>query len=264
MSDRRLDRLAKALTGRERAILALHSYKSGAAWKPPQVRLSSFETAEYNRLVDIMNFANGEVADIILLLGEQVTQEELRLIVLRLLRARAQERYAVKLYLDECVPQPVTESEAAKRKKAPPAGWQVLPDADADEVALLLDDRRTLERLVSRGAFIDLPLDLQDLPEEPETAEDEVRLVAKAVQCGLESIWVQLCACEELLTEYAREFNGEDVLIPKMRERADETGSEIMVLVEEFRRYAGAWELPKDHSDATALLRQAEQRVLSR
>ena len=262
VTDRRLDRLMTALSGRERAIMALQSYKSGADWNPPYVKLSPYDVAEYNRLIDIMRFANTEVADIILLLGEQVTQAELRFAALKLLRARARERYLVKQYLSECVPEPVTESEAAKRKKVPVAGWQVFPDEDADEVAVLREDRKALERLLSRGGWVELPLDLEDVPLEPETGDDEVRLLGCVVRDDLGSLWVQLRACEDVLATYAQEFNGEDVLIPKMRERADETRARIVALAEDFRPYAGAWELPEDHSEATARMRELAGMVL--
>ena len=69
-------------------------------------------------------------------------------------------------------------------------------------------------------------------------------------------------ACEDLAAEYAREFNGEDVLIPKMRDKAEDTRARITELAEEFRPYAGAWELPEGHDEATARMRELEERVL--
>lgn len=95
-AERRLDRLTDALTPRQKAILFLHEYKVDNTRDPRDVvRLAQGQTTEFNRYIDILRFVNGDLADIVLILREQVAQQELRFAYLQAMRIAGHARCGV-------------------------------------------------------------------------------------------------------------------------------------------------------------------------
>ncbi len=79
-SDARLDRLLPGLSARERVLLMLRDFKA----EKPQDRLllntaPDRQATEVNWLIGLMNAANGDLAHLILIIGERAGQESLRL-----------------------------------------------------------------------------------------------------------------------------------------------------------------------------------------
>lgn len=207
---RRLERLYPALTGKEAAKLDLANYKAHRPYDSLVANaLQSGQIVEYNHLVGIMNLVNGELADVMLVVREQVTQQALRLAWLSEMSERAQDAWIVRRFLDECTREPITESELAKRKKKPPTqGFDVRPDDDADEVELLRKNRELITVLLDRHAVeLKLPLDLPEDGEEVRTDEPLglARLLAATMQGGLEACWTQLQAVRITIDEYAED-----------------------------------------------------------
>jgi hypothetical protein len=262
-AERRLERLTAALTARERAILFLQAYKAGETTDPYDEVRSGIDR-EYERLMDIVRFVNGELADCVLIIREQVTQAELRLAWMEQAHRHAGDLALVREYLDACVPVPITKRQLTRhRGKRPAQGFDVRRDDDADEVALLLKNRAAIDVLLRGGVRIELPLDLTTaLPDEPETLLDMLRAVAASLRDGLQSYWSQLAAIETVAAEYGQEFDGEDPLKPACREYVDDAKASIESARQGLLRFIGPWELSDDEGRSLAATRALAVRVL--
>lgn len=244
MNDRRLEKVLQALSRRERALLFLREYKDGTNQDPGAVAfLAAKERHEYARLIDVIRFCNGELADIVLIVREQVTTEEMRFNALRLM---------VK---------PVTEVEAKARKRAPKCGFDV---RDPDEAAVLKEDRQLALKLTARGYRLTLPFDLAgEISADPKNGAETVRLIAATVRDNLASYWKQLKAVDVVLAECAEEFDGEDPLKPQLRAYLDDALKRTEACKDELLEYIGDWELPDDLGEALALTRKLGERALN-
>jgi hypothetical protein len=116
--EQRLDRLLPALSPQERAVLMLRDLKSE---KPQDRQLLNTapdrQTPELNRLIGLMNAANGDLAHLIAIIRERVRQEDLRFGWLAWARLCALEMWAVRARFYVCAREPVTESEYRKREQ---------------------------------------------------------------------------------------------------------------------------------------------------
>ena len=236
-----MEKVMQALSGRERALLFLREYKDGTNMDPGGVGvafLSHHEHREYARLIDLIRFCNNELADIVLIVKEQVTQEELRFEALEQMRSNAEDLWVIGRYLKECVPAPVTAEEKQSRK--------------------------LVQKLVGRGRRYRLPFDVAaPLSEEPKDGEECARTITIIIRDRLRSCWVQLKAVDVVLAEYTEEFHGEDPLKPQIRQFLDDALARCVALKNELQEYVGAWELPDDLGEALALTRKLGERVLT-
>ncbi len=158
-----MDKVLHALSGKERTILFLREYKDGVTAEPNASFLTGREFDEYRRLYNIIRFCNDELGDLVLILREQVTEEELRFNAMRLMVIHADDLWLLGQYVEECVPEPVTQSEAKEGKREPRCGLYVYDDDRADDVAVMQEDRRMIGKITGRGYRLKLPLGLSDV-----------------------------------------------------------------------------------------------------
>lgn len=240
VGSKRLEKVLTALSGRERAILFLREYKDGTNLDPGGAGvafLTAKEHNEYARLISLIQFCNDELADIVLIVREQLAQEELRFLALEQMRKTADDLWLIGRYLSECVPKPVTAEEKESRK--------------------------LLQKLVGRGRRYRLPFDVAaPRSENPKDGEETARTITIIIRDRLVSCWVQLKAEDVVLAEYGEEFRGEDPLKPPLREFLDDALARCIALKDDLQEYAGAWELPDDPGDALTLTRKLAERVL--
>ena len=114
----RLNRLLPALGANERAVLMLRDFKA----ERPQNR-QLLDTApvaqaeELNRLIGLMNAANGDLAHLIVMIGQQARQEDLRFGLLQWTRMCALEMWAVRAQFNSNTREAITESEYRQREE---------------------------------------------------------------------------------------------------------------------------------------------------
>lgn len=117
-SEARLDRLLPALSAKERAILMLRDFK---AEKPQDRQLlhtaPDAQAPALNRLIGMMNAANGDLAHILVIIHERVKQEELRFSWLAWARRCAMEMWAVRAHFNLSAREAITESDYREREK---------------------------------------------------------------------------------------------------------------------------------------------------
>jgi hypothetical protein len=136
LSDRRLGRLLPALSAQERVLLMLRDSK---AEKPQDRQLLNTapdrQTSELNRLIGMMNAANGDLAHLIVIIRERVRQDDLRLDWLQWARICALEMWAVRAHFNVSAREAITESEYHKREEED--ARELLP---IDECAMILTE----------------------------------------------------------------------------------------------------------------------------
>jgi hypothetical protein len=117
-TDRRLDRLLSALSAKERAILTLRDFKAGKDQDRALLHAApERQTFALNRLIGLMNAANGDLAHVIVIIHERVRQDELRLSWLQWARMCALEMWGARAHFCISGKEAVTESEYGKREQ---------------------------------------------------------------------------------------------------------------------------------------------------
>lgn len=117
-ADKRLDRLLPALSAQERAIMMLRDFKAGESQDRTLLNTApDGQAKELNRLIGLMNAANGDLAHVIVLIRERVRQEDLRLGWLEWARICALEMWAVRARFNFYAREPITESEYRAREE---------------------------------------------------------------------------------------------------------------------------------------------------
>jgi hypothetical protein len=133
----RLDRLLPALSAEERAILMLRDFKADKPQDRSLLRTApDRQTSELNRLVGMMNAANGDLAHVIVVIRERVRQEDLRFNWLEWARICALEMWAVGARFNVSAREPITERAYRKREEG--ARSEVMP---LDECAMVLTEK---------------------------------------------------------------------------------------------------------------------------
>jgi hypothetical protein len=191
-------------------------------------------------------FCNDELGQIVLLAREQVAQEALRVNWVRTVRLYESYLWASGRFLAESVREPVTVSEARERKP-PKRGFDILPDSEQTGVERVRRDRRFIEAFPQLG--------------DRSSATPTLTATAQLARDKLASSWTQLQAVEAVLAEYAAELD-EDPLRPDLRACLDATLLEITAIRDDLSPFVDLWELPDDHAEAVALLRDLGRRVL--
>jgi hypothetical protein len=350
MNDRRLERLLPGLTAKERAVLGLRAFK---AEKPQDRQLlhtaPDRQAPELNRLIGLMNAANGDLAHLIVIIYERAEKEVLRFGWLEWARFCAMEAWAVRAYFCTSASEPITESDyrakeadaraemlpvedcaneiaeehhaydeadyetdeegdrvvtddawyrvrdrktaelralcaagtlvssgKGKRLKieggsfydwlgaevpvAPEFGidFQVLPDHRKADVERKLKDHAFIRKLLDRGACnFDLPLDMDaPLPvEHPSNFNVEMaHILALAIRTNVQENWCELRAIEERLERIIEDFDGEDVLHPRVRTHLDKAKATLMELHEKLQTYTGPFDLPEPDEELRATI----------
>jgi hypothetical protein len=102
----------RGLTVEERFRLILQNFKDD---KPQNMDLLDHapekQTTRLNRLIGLMNAANGDLAHLAVILHERAQAESLRLSWLQWAHICAAEAQVFQMYFDRCAAEPVTESE---------------------------------------------------------------------------------------------------------------------------------------------------------
>ncbi len=350
-ADTRLDRLLPALSVQERAALILRNFKVDK----PQDRLllnaaPDRQAAALNRLIGLMNAANGDLAHVIVIIRERVRQEDLRFGWLEWARLCALEMWAIGARFHLCAREPIIESayrqrEAEARAELIPveecatvlterqeewddadcetdedgdrvatdAAWyrvrgenaeklralvaagtlagkgkgrrlqiecgsfydwlgepvpvvpdlgieyDVRPDSQARAVARDRDDHEFIRHLLDRGACnFELPLDMESpLLVEPSPKGfglELARVLAVRIRSGVQENWRELRAIEEQVASMTEEFEGEDVLHPRVRAHFDEAKAMLVELHEKLQKYTGPFELPEPDQEVRAMV----------
>jgi hypothetical protein len=118
--------MMRLLTPKERGIMTLRDFKAGKGQDRNLLRVApDKQTDEINRYIGMMNAANGDLSNIILVIRERVRQEELRYYWLESMRINAIEMWAVRAAFAMSAREPITESayrerEAEERKELIP------------------------------------------------------------------------------------------------------------------------------------------------
>src|SRR5438132_4446410 len=117
--DKRLERLLPGLSAKERAILMLRDFKADKCQDRQLPRTAPDGQADaLNRLIGLMNAANGDLAHVIVIILERVRQEELRFSWLEWAELCAFEMWAIRAHLNINASEPITESEYRCREEA--------------------------------------------------------------------------------------------------------------------------------------------------
>jgi hypothetical protein len=265
VNEKRLEKVLHALSGRERAVLFLREYKDGTSLDPSGVGvafLTPKEHREYARLIDVIRLCNNELSDIVMIVKEQVTQEELRFSALEQMRMAADDLWLLGRYVKECVPEPVTASVAKARKREPKCGFHVYDDEWATQVAVLQEDRKLVGQITGCGYRLKLPFDMTgEISANPKLGPEMARLIVSIVRDNVASAWKQLKAVDTVIAEFAEEFGGEDPLKPPLRAFLDDALSRCVALKDDLQEYVGVWELPDDLGEALVLTRKLAERA---
>jgi len=136
MRDKRLDRARLLLSARERALLTLRDFKAGKPQDRALLQVApNNQTRELNRLIGLMNAANGPLALLIVIIRERAQKEELRLGWLAWVRICALEMWCVRAQFNVGAREPITESEYRARQAE--AAGELIP---IDDCATILTE----------------------------------------------------------------------------------------------------------------------------
>jgi hypothetical protein len=114
-----------------------------------------------------------------------------------------------------------------------------------------------------RAANLDLPLDMEaPLPKEPPSnfGVDMARVLAAAIRANLRENWRELRAIEERIEQITEEFDGEDVLHPRVRGNLDKGRATMFDLHGQVQKYTGRFKLPEPDEELRAIIEKIEVR----
>jgi hypothetical protein len=136
--------------------------------------------------------------------------------------------------------------------------FQVLPDHRQADVDRKRKDHAFIRHLLDRGAcMVYLPLDMEAplVFESPSNFGVEMaRILAVAIRADLRENWRELRAIEERIEQIIEEFDGEDVLHPRVRANLDKPRATMLDLHEQVQKYTGPFELPEPDEDLRATI----------
>ncbi len=114
-------------------------------------------------------------------------------------------------------------------------GYDVLPDDQAERVEWLKKERLRAHEAVSRSPtsplleFLEEKLGHQ-VTERQERWDEAMAALRESLREGVPWCWQELRATETVLAEVAEEFDGEDPLLPPVREVLDKTHQDLVEL----------------------------------
>jgi len=139
--------------------------------------------------------------------------------------------------------------------------YDVLPDDQADRVEWLKKERLRAQEAVSGSpaspAVAVLEEKLRCLVRKPREPWDEVvAALTQSLREGVPHCWQELRAAEMVLQEVAEEFDGEDLLLPPVREVLDKTRNDLAELHSSLQYVDAEVDLPEPDEERVAWLRQ--------
>jgi hypothetical protein len=114
-------------------------------------------------------------------------------------------------------------------------GYDILPDDQAERVESLKKERLDAQEAISRSPtsplleFLEEKLGHQ-VTERQERWDEAMAALREGLREGVPWCWQELRAAETALAEVAEEFNGEDPLLPPVREVLDKTHQDLVEL----------------------------------
>jgi len=137
--------------------------------------------------------------------------------------------------------------------------FEVLPDHREADMERKLNDHAFIRKLLDRGACsFDLPLDMDaPLAVEPPPSNfgvEMARILAVALRTNVQENWRELRAIEERLELISEDFDGEDVLHPRVRTQFDKAKATLTELHEKLQAYTGPFELPEPDEEIRATI----------
>jgi hypothetical protein len=140
-------------------------------------------------------------------------------------------------------------------------GYNVLPDDQAEQVESLKKERLHAWEAVSRSPTSPILEFLEErlgrrVTERQERWEEAMAALRESLREGIPWCWQELRAAETVLAEVAEEFNGEDPLLPPVREVLDKTHQDLVELHPLLSFVDVEVELPEPDEERVEFLRQ--------
>jgi hypothetical protein len=237
-TDGRLRRLFPALSAHERGMLALEASKAGH--KPDVVIYTTMPSAQaraFNRMTNVINAINIELAAVIFVLREQVKQIDLR--------------YNWMLTLVLCGDQAAKFAETVR--------------ASTKDRRLRAAAKKLVEGL---PGSLETPVDLSLSESEDEVLERDgfanalVRMLLVTIKKDLEQHWAELRGIEIVIGEYQdAEFDGEDPIREDTREMIEFSKARCVRVHEAIQDYVVPFDLPEPDEDEISLVRTLIEKV---
>ena len=140
-------------------------------------------------------------------------------------------------------------------------GYNVLPDDQAEQVESLKKERLHAWEAVSRSPTSPLLELLEEklgrqVTERQERWDEAMAALAESLREGVPWCWQELRAVETVLDEVAEEFDGEDPLLPPVREVLDKTHQDLVELQPLLRFVDADCDLPEPDEERVEFLRR--------
>lgn len=135
--------------------------------------------------------------------------------------------------------------------------FQVLPDAQTDQIRTLRDDGTRLRALLSGAPSLAFPSVNAADDELDGTPTRIATILTRQLRDGISDCWRQLQSIETILCEIAAEFDDEDPLAHAQRETLNSVRDALIDLHARAAQTTGDFELAGADEDLTAQLREA-------
>ncbi len=145
-------------------------------------------------------------------------------------------------------------------------GWaktyDVRPDDQADAVGMHRYGRERAWEAYRRGPTAPIPFmdGLEVDTGEPSRVDEIVEAHKERMKAGVEEQWPSLLALEQVVSEVAVKFDGEDPALPVLRDVLDSSREKLEGLKAETERYTGPFELPEPGEAEVAFVRDLAER----
>lgn len=140
-------------------------------------------------------------------------------------------------------------------------GYDVLPDDQADRVERLKKERLRAQEAIAGSPtspvrrFLEQELGCRTR-EPNERCDEAMAALAESLREGVPWCWQQVRAVETVLDEVAEEFDGEDPLLPPVRQVLDKTRNDLVELHALLRFVDADCDLPEPDEERVEFLRQ--------
>jgi hypothetical protein len=236
----RVERLYDRLTARERAVLVLRSWKDGKDEDPAwRYSMPSDQTAEFNRLIELMNGVNVHLAPFVFATVPEVDKLGLRLGWMAAFALWAHQRYELEEML--LGPKGIRLEGVQLDKKAKARVRKALAMAPAKPMVYVSEEFQELVQ--------------QEGPKESRI-DPAVDANKEALHEGLQEVWASLHAADLVIAEVAPEFDGEDPARPELRHILDHGLERLREFKEQVELYVGPFELPEPAEELLAKMRR--------
>jgi hypothetical protein len=236
----KIERLYDRLTARERAILVLRSWKEGKEEEPGwRWSMPLDQTAEFNRLIDLMNGVNQHLAPFVFATAPEVDKLGLRLGWMAAFTLWGNQRYELEELL--LGPKGIRLEGVQLDRKGKARVRNALSIAPARPAVYISEEFQELVR--------------EEAPKESRI-DPAVDANREALREGLAAVWSSLHAADLVIAEAAPEFDGEDPARPELRHILDHGLERLRDFKEQVHLYVGPVELPEPDEDLLAKIRR--------